>query len=59
VETTETAEERDVKLMWSLGEVKEELEVMKAESSYDPRALAIAITYLETTMLWLANSRKK
>ena len=49
METTETAEERDVKLMWSL----------KAESSYDPRALAIAITYLETTMLWLANSRKK
>lgn len=49
----------DVKLVQELELSKIKLEAMKQDvENYDGRAISIAITHLETAMLWFANARR-
>ncbi len=49
----------DVNMVQELEVAKLKLDKFKQDTEhYDGRALSIAITHLETAMLWFANSRK-
>lgn len=47
----------DVTIITSLETVKQQLDRLKGAAGYDARGLSLAITYLETAMLWFANAR--
>jgi hypothetical protein len=51
-------EEDDVRLVMEMEQVKIKLDELKNNPYHDSRAISIAITHLETAMLWFANSRK-
>ena len=52
-------EEKDVSIVQQMEACKLRLDELKKEpEKYDGRAISIAITNLETAMLWFANAKK-
>ena len=53
-------DEADISIVQHMEAIKLRLdELKKHPEKYDGRALSVTITYLETAMLWFANSRKE
>lgn len=51
-------EDKQAEIFEAFKAAQSELEDLKADSRYDGRSLAIAITHLETARLWFVNSIK-
>lgn len=54
-----SADGKFIELAMLAEKIKLEIDALKIDTgSWDGRSLSIAITHLETAMLWLANARK-
>jgi hypothetical protein len=51
-------DEKAIAIIAAMEIAKQALDLLKADSQFDGRAVSIAITNLETAMLWVANARK-
>jgi hypothetical protein len=50
---------KTLELLHTLITAQGQIEALRALPTFDGRALAIALTHLETAQLWLANARKE
>jgi hypothetical protein len=50
---------KTLELLHTLITAQAQMEALRALPAFDARAVAIALTHLETAQLWLANARKE